>query len=239
MNKTEEIHNILAKNKKLNDLIQKTAISIERTERNLQTVYILILLAKTLKTHRAIILLCEKGYGEDAAILNRTIFESMIEMLYIFNKNTEDRLGRYFNYSHILKQKYLKIIDKQSPDFITKQISPKERRRIRKNGEKTQKEYAYNHKGWAGINRREMAIELKMTDSYDIFYPITSCFSHTDSEALNHYLVEQTDEININFGYSDKLVSETLFSTLEFFMTIAKKWNDVLKLNISDDIENI
>ena len=58
--------------------------------------FLLYALAKSHKTQAAILLLSEKGFGQDAGILARSIFESAITALYIAKDETGKIVERFF-----------------------------------------------------------------------------------------------------------------------------------------------
>jgi excisionase family DNA binding protein len=57
------------------------------------------------KQHEAILMLCKEGFGEDAAILARSLFDLLITYLYILKDKSDQRAYRYFDYDWVLREK--------------------------------------------------------------------------------------------------------------------------------------
>ena len=82
-------------------------------------------LGKAYKTHEAILLLCLNGYGEDAAILTRSLFDLSITLLYILKDPTNKRVLRYFHYDSVIRKKINLLLLKKSG--LTSQLRKKQK----------------------------------------------------------------------------------------------------------------
>ncbi len=57
------------------------------------------------KTYTSILLLCRKGFAPAAGILTRSLFENVIDIKWILNKDQKERARKFLNYSIIIKKK--------------------------------------------------------------------------------------------------------------------------------------
>ena len=64
-------------------------------------------LVKATKTHNAIIILCKQGYGEDAVILARSLFDMLVDILYITRFKLDTMADRYEFYDDVWRAKAL------------------------------------------------------------------------------------------------------------------------------------
>ncbi len=175
-------------NKKLNILVQTKAASIESLELTPENAFIAILIAKVIKTHNAILILCKERYGEDATVLVRSLLEALIDVSYIFNEKTRERTIRYMEYSWIIKKQYLESLCSH-PEFngyVEGQIHTMEDNKIKEEAARVQKKYNYK-KGWSDKNRWEMAKEIGMQADYDMGYGLMCSLAHTDVMGLDNY----------------------------------------------------
>jgi len=71
--------------------------------RDLKQSFLLYALAKGYKTQAAILLLNERGLGQDAGILTRSLFELMVTALYIDRDNTGKAAKRFFDHDWVMR----------------------------------------------------------------------------------------------------------------------------------------
>ncbi|HSW35249.1 MAG TPA: DUF5677 domain-containing protein, partial [Candidatus Limnocylindrales bacterium] len=88
----KEIDNLIC------DLIQKTSKRIKEKAKinNNYQLLALFFFSKVAKSYRAVERLCYSGYGQDALVLGRTIFEHMVTLSYI-NKDPGERVELFID----------------------------------------------------------------------------------------------------------------------------------------------
>src|SRR3989344_1823645 len=124
-------------------------------------------IAKAYKTHSAIMLLCKEGFGEDASVLNRTIFELLITLLYILKDPTAERAYRYYAFDWVLREKMFKYAE-QKPELLLqleqRALKPKggdvSIDEVKKMAEEVQRKYSYKGYNWSDKSLGEMAEEV-------------------------------------------------------------------------------
>jgi len=151
-------------------------------------------LGKAHKTHRAIVVLCRQGYGEDAAILLRTLLELAIDVRYIALDPGDDRGQRWLDYDSVTRYEF-SATALRSPlpewDDVRQSIQedPALQQRIDAEARRVQKRWGFwkaERKGrligpgyWHGSSTKQIAKQIGWEWSYDLVYTQTSLLTHT------------------------------------------------------------
>lgn len=190
-------------------------------------------LAKAYKTHSAVMVLSEEGYGEDASILNRTIFELLVTLLYVLKDPTDERAYRYYSFDWILREKMFKYAE-QKPELLLqieqRTLKPKmgdvSLNEIKNMANKVQKKFKYKGNNWSDKSIGEMAKEVNKEGQYKTMYRLSSQHAHSPSRVMNDY-VRRTENGFINFaGISDNWVEEDLVMAFDFLSGIFAATSD-------------
>ncbi|WKZ25821.1 MAG: DUF5677 domain-containing protein [bacterium] len=208
---------------------------LEREIRNIgpKDALVAFTLAKSYKTHSAIMALCEGGYGEDASILNRTIFELLITLLYILKDPTDERAYRYYGFDWILREKMFNYAE-QKPELLLqleqRALKPKNGdvsiSEVKKMAKQVQDKYKYKGYNWSDKSLGEMAEEVNRSGQYKTMYRLSSQHTHSHARVMNDY-VKQTENGFTNFaGISDNWVEEDLVMAFDFFSSIFASASD-------------
>ncbi|MDP3987734.1 MAG: DUF5677 domain-containing protein [Candidatus Levybacteria bacterium] len=184
-------------------------------------------LTKAYKTHSAIMLLSQEGYGEDASILNRTIFELLVNLLYVLKDPTDERAYRYHAFDWLLREKMYGYAE-QKPELLLqleqRALKPKAGdvsiAEIKKMAKQVKDKYKYKGYNWSDKSLGEMAEEVGKAGQYKTMYRLSSQHTHSHSRVMNDY-VKRTDEGFVhNAGISDNWVEEDLVMAFDFFSGI-------------------
>jgi hypothetical protein len=171
--------------------------------------------------------LCQEGFGEDASILNRTIFELLITLLYILKDPTDERAYRYYAFDWILREKMFKYAE-QKPELLLqleqRALRPKSGDvsidEVKKMAQEVQKKYSYKGYNWSDKSLGEMAEEIGRGGQYKTMYRLSSQHTHSHSRVMNDY-IKRTKTGFINFaGISDNWVEQDLVMAFDFFSGI-------------------
>lgn len=227
-------------NQRLNKIVVDRAHAILQFKNTKSNFFIASIIGKAIKTHSAILMLCINGYGEDASVLTRSLFEMLLDVKYILKENTEERLSRYWDHNWKIKELYLQALSKHfgNAGYDEAQVNEDEREKIIGEAARVKQKNNYKGNGWSDKNRREMAKDVGMLADYDITYKMMSGLTHTDSLGLDSYAsLDKNGNPFINMEPSDKYVNETLVSAFEYFFNLVDKWNELLELAMDDDIK--
>jgi len=200
-------------------------------------------IGKCYKTHAAILLLCRQGYGEDASVLARSLFDLLINLLYILADKNDERAYRYFRYDWVLRKKmfeYAKgkpeIIDKiqqRANNPLPNDVTIKE---VEEQTKLVQKMYKYSNNGWSDKSLHDMALEVDRIDAYQTVYRLQCQLHHNLSRSVNEYAKQEKNGIVFNVGQSENWVEESLVVAFDFFYYIVVAFNSHYKLNLDKEI---
>ncbi len=200
-------------------------------------------LGKAYKTHGAIIFLCAQGYGEDAAILTRSLFDLSITLLYILKDQTNKRVLRYFNYDSIIRKKifdYVKDIPTYAKLFRERKLHPKHGdtsiEEVEKYAKLAQEKYNYSRMGWSDKPIRQMAEEIGRIRIYQTIYYLQSNISHSAVRTMNDYIKFHNKGYTVDMGQSENWVQEDLIASFDFFLAIVNRCNKTLRLGIAKQL---
>lgn len=203
-------------------------------------------LGKAYKTHGAILLLCLQGYGEDAAILTRSLFDLTIALLYILKDKTNKRVLRYFHYDSIIRKKmfdYAKDVPVFAKLFEERKLHPKPGdttiEEEEKNAKLAQKKYNYGRMGWSDKPIRQMAEEVGRQGAYQTVYYLQSNISHSAVRTMNDYIKAHDKGYTVDIGQSENWVQEDLVASFDFFMSIISRCNKTLRLGLAKQLNDL
>ena len=202
---------------------------------------VLLLYAKGLKSYNAILRLCERGYGEDAAILLRALFQTAVTARYLTQRDFRRRYARYDAYQWILKKRILEPAIKAgtiaTPKYIKgeqyswEQIKAFARRARIRYGKMT------GAMGWMGQKLEQVARSLGYQEVYDSLYRHTSEYEHTSLRAAETYARGQGRVMTrITSQPSDRLVNEILGSLLWVMCVLMDVVDETFRLGKGEEI---
>jgi hypothetical protein len=157
-------------------------------------------LAKAFKTYLAINLLVEHKYHQDAAILARTIFEVLLQTLYVTGSAERgelflkhDPVDRYYYYMKLAKH----------PDLVEGIVNrAAELEALKGQFDEFEADYVKN-KGWWGSDLRSLAENLGSEKDYLRVYPLYSTLVHSTSTSVKHYVQEIDHRLELDIGPSE------------------------------------
>lgn len=212
---------------------------------NDKSIFISFCLGKTYKTHKAILILCEAGYGQDAAMLVRSMVELLITLLYILADKTDGRLYRYFDYDWILQRKMYGYA-KTKPHLVElindRQVNPRDGDNSIEEIETTAKLMMEKHnygKSWSEKNIREMSAEVGKDGLYDTMYVLQSQLIHTSPRATNEYISRAGDKYVVSVGSDGKWIEESLVSAFDCLYSVLGEVDKFFELGLSGDLDNV
>ncbi|KKR22492.1 MAG: hypothetical protein UT54_C0067G0020 [Candidatus Daviesbacteria bacterium GW2011_GWB1_39_5] len=201
---------------------------------------------KAYKTHGAILFLCAQGYGEDAAILTRSLFDLSITLLYILKDPTNKRVLRYFHYDSIIRKKmydYAKTVPTFAKLFEERKLHPKPGdttiEEVEKYAKLVQEKHNYGRMGWSDKPIRQMAEEIGREGAYQTVYYLQSNITHSAVRTMNDYVKAHDKGYTVDIGRSESWVEEDLIASFDFFLTIVERSNKLLKLGIAKQLNNL
>lgn len=237
----EEIKTLLSFNDRLHK-IAETQFESEIHDNSNKAFFQAFVLGKGFKTYEAVSLLCRGGYGEDAFVLTRSLFELMVTNAYILNDNTEDTLMRYMNYDWVTRKEmydYIVSIPEQLAQLNAEIASGKRINtvpEVEAEYKKVMAKYGYRN-GWSDKSIKGMSEAVGRTDMYSTVYRMQCTVGHTDARSMNEY-ARLTDEGTIlNIGPNWDLTRATLVVTFDCFFHILKEADAQFSWGLSETLE--
>lgn len=196
--------------------------------------------AKVYKSLGAALLLCKNGFGEDAFVVCRSIWELVITYLYIMQDPTEDRLARYSDYDWVQRNKmYTQYISKRPGLDHTDDESKQIRDEVFEQSKLMQAKYNYNSNGWSDKKISEMAEAVDKGWEYQVIYKLQCMFSHTNPRSMNEYMSPDKTKAVLNFGESENWIGHAISVGFECFIDIAKKNSETFGWGIENELDDI
>ncbi len=232
-------------NEKLQKVIDPVILGEAFKSRDPQELFLVFSFGKAFKTHSAILILCKAGYGQDAAILTRSLFELLVTTLYILGDTTRRRAERWFDYDWIRRAKmyeYMKSEDRFIELLNEKKKSSKEDHaiKIKQKAQEMQEKYNYVSKlGWSDRSIFDMAKEVDLESLYPTVYKLQTDLHHSGVGSMNDYFSEEGEEIIADIGPSHSWVEETLVASFHFFHDLIEKLNESFSLSVHEEIREI
>jgi hypothetical protein len=159
-------------------------------------------LVKAFKTHSAALVLCRKGYVEDALVLLRTLLELAIDVRYVLKNQREELVARWWYYDVVERYESVRAL-RGDPSFmgsfdgwgeddptlknLKEEAKEAQKRwgywRVKKDGS-----FGFPHP-WPGKDKttRALAHEVGWGSLYNTLYKLTSILGHSSSRSAVLY----------------------------------------------------
>lgn len=204
-------------------------------------------LGKSYKTHAATLSLCEKGYGEDAAILIRSLFENFINLKYILSAEDDSRAERYLDFDFVL-QKMMLDYAQDKPELL-KMIEEREKRpkpndmdikTINSMAKKATDQHGFNMvKGWSDKSIKQMSEDIGRGDQYKTVYRLQCQLSHPTPRGMNTYFNRNSEGWVMEIGTNENYIEESLVTAFDFFGSTLDTVGDFLKWNTEQKLSDL
>lgn len=152
-------------------------------------------LGKSATSFEAVRHLCRDGFGPDALMIARTIFENAINLAYI-NKRPAERAALFLEFEHVEEYRQMESLKKALPS--ERVVSAEDENRIGAEYRKVRN----NYKGasWSGESMQSMALECGLGLQYALIYRIASGFVHGGPRSAHTYIERQAGHCDVRLG---------------------------------------
>lgn len=219
-----------------NTMDKKHAIDMRKPEEGA----ISFLLGKSYKTHGVILELCREGFGEDAGILTRALFETAVTVLYITREDVTKRATQYVEHEWVLR----KLLYECNFDLIKRSGSISEETiqevmtKAKEVIEKYKKEgLDVGGFSWSGLSTKKMANEIGLESAYNSVYAQFSDIAHSRVSAASSFVKEDTGGLLIDTGPSERLLETVLVASFHFMFLVITAWDKTLKLGLKSKLD--
>ena len=202
------------------------------------------LFAKVYKTTKAALLLCKRGYPEDALILARANFEAALWVLYIFNdeKDAEKKALAFINADIFSRGKALREmlgIDK-SNDKYTAELR-KEFESVKQQLseiEKRDKEICKLAKELDDKKIVNLANDVGLLVIYRSFYWYSSLYAHNKCRSSNSYISESSGRPEFLVCPTEEGLLRIFIPLCQFLFYVMDKFNSLFELNLEGELKD-
>lgn len=236
---------LLSFNQELRNLADKILDKSQKTvgPRDMFTAFAI---GKGYKTHGAVLLLSKQGYGEDASILARSLFDLLINLLYIQADQTDGRAYRYFRYDWILRKKMFtyvlgkpEIMDKIKERVNSPQPNDTTIQEVEEQARLAQQKYNYNEIGWSDKSLHDMAKGVGRIDAYKTAYRLQCQLDHNAARSVNEYAKQSQGGVVFDVGQSENWVEESLVIAFDLYYSIIVAFNSHFKAGFDAEISDL
>lgn len=208
------------------------------------------LFGKAFKTYKSINVLCKEGYGQDAGILLRSLFEIYVSVAYISKDEPEKKAKRYYDYSYIERKHLVELFDryelKEKGFKDAGEAIQRNREEIYRLYDEVKNNYK-KEKGktdelrWPGKSIKKMAIDCGLETNYAVVFFIFSQLVHSTSMTECLYVHANIAErrISLDAGPNEEYIEIVLPHSSTIFVRILEKFNSVFNLGKERKIEEV
>lgn len=227
------------KQKKYNDIINNLEKMLpKKINKEIRPAILLVMLSKYIKTIKAIKLLDEEGFFEDAQSLLRTLIEITIIIAYA-EKKEHSIYKRYDDFAYVIKKKFIKDMISLNPKFSDNfNKNPRELELTNNIYDSYAEEYGVNTRYWTrywnGKTFKDTVYEVaneyqdeEFKYIYEIIYKSCCDYIHTNSNIFldNYVKISQSEDV---FYYKiDAIPNENEDKILEDIILITKKFTSI------------
>ncbi len=207
---------------------------------------LMYLSVKLLRHEEALELLASSGFGSEAGILLRTMFEAAVNIRWI-TKDTStmpQELKRYSDYQFVSSKRYRDYVKdwkmlEDIPEAAQEEWGNICRELDKKAGE-IKDEYNFNmYKPWSGKTLKQMANEVGWGERYATLYQIYSDVVHSGITAVPEYLVfDKKGKVTQNFRSQTEHCKFCLYEGQLYLLTAFGMLNILLDLKLDKVIED-
>lgn len=199
------------------------------------TTYALFL--KGLNNYWSTFILCKEGFGSEAMITVRSLFNLVVNLLWISKEDSDKRAERFLAFDIVYRKQRRDIVksynanlpDPPNFDEIEKQYeSLKEKYNLTGNPRKDK---------WAEKTIAEMADEAGMKKEYRTIYSYLSEIEHSGASSLSKFVEFDGDTLKLKPGPSAEFIPIALLLNFNNFYLLLKAVNRAIPLPIDLEAE--
>ncbi len=154
--------------------------------------------AKGLKSMQALRILAAAGYGEDAFILLRSLTNTAIDMAFISDGNTEERLGQWVAVARLARYELARTLGETLADE-----AGTDWKAVRAAADQ-----------WKGRGIRQRAEAAHVEHLYDLMYRFGSGFEHPDAWMMSDLISRRDKELAMQTQPGERYVDNVLAGSI-------------------------
>ena len=148
---------------------------------------------QVIRKHEALEILAERGFGQEAGMMLRSMFEATVNAVWI-SKDLDARLKRYHAYQFFSAQQYRNLAE--SKGIANNRVKNKENESRKKTVKQLAEEAGWREMGkygfkrndyWSGKPLKQMAEDIGWLERYETEYKIYSDITHAGAASGSDY----------------------------------------------------
>jgi hypothetical protein len=197
---------------------------------------ITFLFYRAYKLYWTILILSQKGFGTEAAILARSLMECAVNMQWIAKDESEKRARLFLEYFHVARKKLYDNYDKHGvfPNLTdTEKQSMEDREEIEKRCEETKQNY-HDKRHWAPISIRTRAKDVGAGYDWDFYYWGFSFLVHPNASSQFDFVILGETKDTFIIGPSYSKLQDVLVLSCKYLLLALNTWNLVFGLGLEN-----
>lgn len=206
--------------------------------RNISRATLNYLASKSRDTYQSIQILCKTGFGRDALILARSLFENAIIILYAFEneQKTKERIAEWISCGERKRKTLLDAIGRELTDFFNiKEKWLQKKPEIQKSYDQLP-EIIRKRQSWIDKGYEQLAKKVGLEAEY-IYYRSLCDLAHSTSASSHGYVKVGKDYVMTKVGPGAKAIPNALVFSHHYFLIILDKFNSVFDLDEYEDLQ--
>lgn len=206
------------------------------------------MMAKSYKTHGVILHLCKNGYGEDAQMLSRTLFDSYLIVATVLDDKSDETAFQYLNYDDMDRLKMFQHI-KEKPiykeELKKRKLNPNPNQESIEDIEKRtidwREKYGkqFRQKWSADKNMGELAKKVNLKSYYDTAFKLQSQLIHSLPRTGDFYLRDDGQRLWMNINPNPNNVDLALVSSFNMFIGTTLAFDEHFELGSETEIKSL
>ena len=209
----------------------------------------LFIFTRALKTYSSILELCKQGFGQDVAVLIRSLLENLITAKYIIRrpKTAKELAERFVAYKWVIFKRHLPEQERSflhAPPEKRAEFEKHKRLILEKVDEFKKKFHVTSDRGlltWSGKTVRDMARDLgrEWQEEYDETFRLCSRFSHPSILGDQEYMIQDGNHLTFSPLPSKLGVRTNLRHALHFYLEFLVTVDELFELKHGDRLNDL
>lgn len=202
-----------------------------------------ILFAKSLRLAKSALMLCKAGYGDAGAIVVRSLFQILVDTLFL--EKHQNMIDRYVDHWYVIQKIRMdtsKRIKLGHVDAKLEKIYEQEYENFKKRYPNFDEHSWADKRNWAGKNWsiRKRAESVGMEVDYDTVYAYLSEIEHSAFTDIDKYVSLTKEGVRIeDGGPSERGVEQTLRLMSFYFLRMFREWRRIWRIEKDDDFQEV
>jgi len=197
------------------------------------------LFCRSYRLHWTILILCQKGFGQEASILLRSLMEHVVNIAWIEKEKSDERAKLFLDYFHIARKTLYNKYEKHGIQ-LNLTDAQKELLESTEEIEKAYMEVKDNYSNecyWVPLSIRKRALDVKEEYTWDFYYWYYSFITHPSSASKLEFVRQGEEGHHFVIGPSDLMIRDVLHLSCKYLLLSFDMWNKVFELGLEGHVQ--